>query len=88
MVKSAGSKNECARHPLTEAESTRAAAQWAEIPKTWSRRLFAGYSRCEYLVFDEILYIEVFKVAGYESAIYFVKKQNGETEMATIFFFK
>jgi hypothetical protein len=22
-------------------------AQWAEIPKTWSRRLFAGYSRCE-----------------------------------------
>jgi hypothetical protein len=30
-------------------------------------------------VFDEILYIEVFKAAGYESAIYFAKKkkQNG-----------
>jgi hypothetical protein len=23
------------------------AAQWAEIPKTWSRRLFADYSRYE-----------------------------------------
>jgi hypothetical protein len=38
------------------------------------------------LVFDEILYIAVFKVAGYESAIYFAKKQNGGPEMATIFF--
>jgi hypothetical protein len=36
------------------------------------------------LVFDEILYIAVFKVAGYESAIYFAKKQNGGPEMATI----
>jgi hypothetical protein len=38
------------------------------------------------LVFDEILYIEVAKVAGYESATYFAKKQNGGPEIATIFF--
>jgi hypothetical protein len=38
------------------------------------------------LVFDEILHIEVFEVAGYESAIYFAKKQHGGPEMATFFF--
>jgi hypothetical protein len=37
--------------PATKMESTvrelQRAAQWAEIPKTWSQRLFADYSRCE-----------------------------------------
>jgi hypothetical protein len=33
--------------PVGEIQRKQTGAQWAEIPKTWSRRLFDDYSRYE-----------------------------------------